>query len=99
MPAGFLMMLANVAHAVAEAEPPVEQHPIGLAVFALLFVGATFTEKIFGWHGMGEYFVDSVTKNDVNSVAAVTLFVAVLVLIAGFLSDVAYALLDPRVRV
>ena len=37
--------------------------------FALLFVGATFTEKIFGWHGMGEYFVDSVTKNDVNSVA------------------------------
>ncbi len=67
--------------------------------FALLFVGATFTEKIFGWHGMGEYFVDAVTKNDVNSVAAVTLFVAVLVLIAGFLSDVAYAALDPRVRV
>ena len=54
--------------------------------FALLFVGATFTEKIFGWHGMGEYFVDSVTKNDVNSVAAVTLFVAVLVLIAGFIA-------------
>ena len=66
--------------------------------FALLFVGATFTERIFGWHGMGEYFVDSVTKNDVNSVAAVTLFVAVLVLIAGFLSDLAYAALDPRVR-
>ena len=34
-----------------------------------------------------------------NSVAGVTLFVAVLVLIAGFLSDVAYAALDPRVRV
>src|SRR5262245_66617775 len=46
--------------------------------FALLFVGATFTERIFGWHGMGEYFVDSIIKNDVNSVAAVTLFVAVL---------------------
>jgi peptide/nickel transport system permease protein len=67
--------------------------------FALLFVGATFTEKLFGWHGMGEYFVDSVTKNDVNSVAGVTLFVGVLVLIAGFLSDLAYAALDPRVRV
>ncbi len=66
--------------------------------FALLFVGATFTERIFGWHGMGEYFVDSIIKNDVNSVAAVTLFVAVLVLIAGFLADLAYALLDPRVR-
>lgn len=67
--------------------------------FTLLFVGATFTERIFGWHGMGQYFVDSVTKSDVNSVAAVTLFVAVLVLIAGFLADIAYALLDPRVRV
>jgi peptide/nickel transport system permease protein len=67
--------------------------------FALLFVGATFTERIFGWHGMGEYFVDAVTKNDVNSVAGVTLFVALLVLAAGFLSDVAYAALDPRVRV
>lgn len=67
--------------------------------FALLFVGATFTEKLFGWHGMGEYFVDSVTKSDVNSVAGVTLFVGVLVLIAGVLSDIAYAALDPRVRV
>jgi|CXWL01.1.fsa_nt_gi peptide/nickel transport system permease protein len=67
--------------------------------FALLFVGATFTEKLFGWHGMGEYFVDSVTRNDVNSVAGVTLFVGVLVLVAGFLSDIAYAALDPRVRV
>ena len=28
--------------------------------FALLFVGATFTEKLFGWHGMGEWFIDSV---------------------------------------
>jgi peptide/nickel transport system permease protein len=67
--------------------------------FALLFVGATFTEKLFGWHGMGEFFVDSVTKNDINSVAGVTLFVGVLVLLAGFLSDIAYAALDPRVRV
>jgi peptide/nickel transport system permease protein len=67
--------------------------------FALLFVGATFTERLFGWHGMGEYFVESVTKNDVNSVAGVTLFVGLLVLAAGFLSDLAYAALDPRVRV
>jgi peptide/nickel transport system permease protein len=66
---------------------------------ALLFVGATFTETIFGWHGMGEYFIQSITRNDVNSVAGVTLFVAIMVLIAGFLADVAYAILDPRVRV
>jgi peptide/nickel transport system permease protein len=65
----------------------------------LLLVGATFVEKIFGWHGMGELFVDSITQADVNSVAAVSLFAAGLVLIAGLLSDLAYALLDPRIRV
>lgn len=67
--------------------------------FGLLLTGATFTEKLFGWHGMGEWFVDSVTTNDVNAVVAVTLFAAVLVLIAGMLSDLAYAVLDPRVRI
>lgn len=65
----------------------------------LLLVGATFTEKIFGWHGMGEWFVDSITASDINAVAAITCFAGLLVLIAGLLSDVAYALLDPRVRV
>jgi peptide/nickel transport system permease protein len=67
--------------------------------FGLLITGAIFTEKIFSWHGMGEWFVDSVTSHDVNAVAAVTLFVAVMILISGLLSDVAYAALDPRVRI
>lgn len=65
----------------------------------LLFIGSTFVERIFTWNGMGQYLVNSITKQDVNSTAGTTLFVAVLVLIAGFLSDVAYAALDPRVRV
>jgi peptide/nickel transport system permease protein len=67
--------------------------------FGTLAVGATFTEKIFGWHGMGEWLVDSITSNDVNVVATVTLFTAVFILLSGFLSDVIYAVLDPRVRV
>src|SRR5262249_15048052 len=54
--------------------------------FALLFVGATFTERIFGWHGMGEWLVTSIQSNDINATAGIALFVAVLVLIAGFLS-------------
>jgi peptide/nickel transport system permease protein len=67
--------------------------------FGILIVGATFTEKIFGWHGMGEWLVDSVTTNDINSVAAVTCFAAVMILLAGLASDIAYAFLDPRIRV
>jgi peptide/nickel transport system permease protein len=67
--------------------------------FGTLAVGATFTEKIFGWHGMGEWLVDGITRNDINVTATVCLFTAVFVLLSGFLSDVIYAVLDPRVRV
>lgn len=66
--------------------------------FLALFTGATFTEIIFGWHGMGEWLVDSIGKNDVNSVVAVSTFAAVVVLLSGFLADILHAALDPRVR-
>jgi peptide/nickel transport system permease protein len=67
--------------------------------FGLLLTGAVFTEKIFGWHGMGEWFIDSVTKNDVNVVSIVIVFNAILILLAGLIADVLYAALDPRVRI
>jgi len=66
--------------------------------FGLLLVGATFTETLFAWHGMGEYLIQSIQDRDSNAVAAVTAFTAVLVLLSGMLSDVLYAALDPRVR-
>ena len=62
------------------------------------FAGAIITERVFGWNGLGSWFTDSTRHSDVNSVAMITLFSAVLVLIAGMLSDVITALLDPRVR-
>ena len=67
--------------------------------FGLLITGGTFTERIFGWYGMGDWLISGVTAQDTNVVATVTLFVAVLVLVSGWLSDVLYAALDPRVRV
>ena len=66
--------------------------------FALIFIGSIFVEKIFTWHGMGEWFVQSIQKNDVNATAAIGMFVAILVLVAGFLSDVVTVALDPRIR-
>lgn len=66
--------------------------------FLGVFVGATFTEKIFGWNGLGAWFIDGVQANDVNVVVAYTLFASIVVLLAGFLADVANAALDPRVR-
>jgi peptide/nickel transport system permease protein len=67
--------------------------------FGLLITGGVFTERIFGWFGMGDWFVYGVQQNDTNIVATVTLFVAVLILVSGWLSDVLYAALDPRVRI
>ncbi|MCX4748841.1 ABC transporter permease [Kitasatospora sp. NBC_01287] len=63
-----------------------------------VFTGATFTEVIFGWHGMGEWFISSLFENDVNAVVAVNLFTAVTILASGFLADTLHAALDPRVR-
>ncbi|EWC59346.1 Oligopeptide transport system permease protein OppB [Actinokineospora spheciospongiae] len=67
--------------------------------FGLLITGGTFTERIFGWYGMGDWLITGVVSQDANIVATVTLFIAVLVLVSGWLSDVLYAVLDPRVRV
>ena len=67
--------------------------------FGLLVAGAAFTETIYGWFGMGQWFLSSVAKNDISSVSAVVTFVAVLVLFSGFLADVILAALDPRVRI
>ncbi|MEU4244829.1 ABC transporter permease [Actinoplanes sp. NPDC026619] len=66
--------------------------------FLGVLTGATFTEKIFGWHGMGEWFIDSINNNDVNAVVAVNLFAAGTVLLSGLLADLLHAALDPRVR-
>jgi peptide/nickel transport system permease protein len=64
-----------------------------------LVTGAVFTEKIFGWHGVGEWVVTGILSQDINIVAAITMLSAVMILLAGLLSDVVYAALDPRVRV
>jgi peptide/nickel transport system permease protein len=64
-----------------------------------LVVGAVFVEKIFGWHGMGEWAIQGISTQDTNIVLAIALFSGAAVLLAGLLSDVFYAVLDPRVRV
>ena len=64
-----------------------------------LVVGAVFVEKIFGWHGMGEWVVQGISSQDTHVVATITLFTGAALLFAGLLSDVIYAALDPRVRV
>ncbi len=65
---------------------------------ATMFVGATFTERIFSFPGIGQYGVDTITNRDINGIVAVTAFAGVCVLIGAILSDIMVAILDPRVR-
>lgn len=67
--------------------------------FGTLITGGVFTENLFGWYGMGDWLVYGIGQQDTNITATVTLFVAVCILVSGWLSDVLYAALDPRVRV
>src|SRR3954465_5185909 len=64
-----------------------------------LFTGAVLTETIFGWEGMGRYFVTTISKNDVHGAVAVAAFGALMTAVGAILADLAVVALDPRVRV
>ncbi len=83
-------------HALRTALIPMA--PLFAFGMATVITGATFTERVFGWYGMGDWLVVGITSQDVNITCAVTFFAALSVLVAGLLTDVAVAVLDPRVR-
>ncbi|MFD9944814.1 ABC transporter permease [Nonomuraea sp. NPDC059023] len=64
----------------------------------LLFGGLVVTEQIFAIQGMGRLFLDSLLAGDVFVLVPWTLVVAVVVIVFNLLADLAYAVLDPRVR-
>ncbi|MGA5700890.1 ABC transporter permease [Peterkaempfera bronchialis] len=59
--------------------------------------GATLTESVFGFDGLGRLLVDSVNHIDLPVVVGVTLFAAFFIVIANAVADVLYAVADPRV--
>jgi peptide/nickel transport system permease protein len=65
---------------------------------ANLFAGAPITETVFAWPGVGRLLVESVLNGDYVAAQAVLMFLAVLVLVFNLLADIAYAVLDPRIR-
>ncbi|WPF69666.1 ABC transporter permease [Corynebacterium sp. 21KM1197] len=64
-----------------------------------IFTGAVMTEQIFAWNGMGQYFIQTISRNDVHGATAVAAFSALMVGISAILADIFVVLLDPRVRV
>ena len=58
---------------------------------------SAITEKIFGWPGIGALMIDAIRNRDTPLIMGVALVIAVIVLSANILLDIAYGLLDPRV--
>lgn len=63
-----------------------------------LLSGAIITETVFAWPGVGRLVIQAIAARDYPLVQGCVLFIALVYVSANFLADVAYAWLDPRVR-
>src|SRR5687768_1729372 len=64
-----------------------------------LLAGSVIVESIFGIHGLGDYALNAITNRDVPVIQAVVVISAAVVLTVSVLVDIAYAFLNPKVRV
>jgi peptide/nickel transport system permease protein len=67
-------------------------------MFAYAIVNTFLVEEIFNWPGLGSYAVNAIKALDVNAIMGVTLFVAVVYVLANLAVDLAQAWLDPRIK-
>lgn len=83
-------------HALRNALIPV----VTLLGFSIpgLFSGATLTETIFNWPGIGPVQLNAVNNRDYYLLMGTNMLLALLTLLGNMLADVAYALVDPRIR-
>jgi ABC-type dipeptide/oligopeptide/nickel transport system permease component len=59
---------------------------------------AVIVETIFGFPGVGKLMIDSILQRDFNVVLAAILVTALAIFLMNLLIDIAYALIDPRIR-
>lgn len=63
-----------------------------------VLTGAIMTETVFSWPGIGMLMWQAILNRDYPTLMGIFLFASVSVIVASFLTDMVYALLDPRVR-
>lgn len=83
-------------HALPNAAVPIVTL-LGFMVGSLI-AGAAVVESIFSWPGVGRLIVTSVANRDLAVVQSLLLVIACSMIVANFLVDLAYGLLDPRLR-
>lgn len=85
------------SHAWRNALLPVVTLVIGWILS--IFSGSLVVESMFGWHGMGKFYIDALNNQDYNVALAIQMFYIVISLIGYLLTDLSYGAVDPRVRV
>ena len=71
---------------------------IGLR-FSFILSGTIVVEQVFGLPGLGRLFLDSVLRQDYQVVQAIVFLFALVVVLSNLLTDLAYAYIDPRIRI
>jgi len=94
---GLTFYAIIMKHALKNALNPVVTAISGW--FAGLMAGAVFVEFIFSWKGIGYEVFEALTKNDLPVVMGATIVFATIFVFINILVDIAYGVLDPRVRI
>lgn len=83
-------------HALRNSMLPVVTY-LGYLI-ANVITGSVVIEQIFAIPGIGKYFVQSVSDRDYPLIMGITVFYAVILMVCRFFADIAYAFVDPRIR-
>ena len=67
-------------------------------MMAGLITGSVVIEAVFSWPGLGRLAIQAVWDNDFPILTATVLFFAVVFVTVNFITDVLYAVIDPRIR-
>ena len=66
--------------------------------FGFLINGATLTETVFTWRGLGRYIFDTLLQSDYPSIQTIFMIIAITAILANFVADMLYGILDPRIK-
>lgn len=70
---------------------------LGMAL-PMLITGGVITETVFGWPGVGPYFIKAIQGMDYPVVMAVMVLSSTLVILGNLISDILYVVIDPRIK-
>ena len=93
---GVTTFKAIFKHALRNAILPVITY-LG-PLLAALMTGSFIIEKIFNIPGLGSEFVSSITSRDYPMIMGTTIFLAVFIIVMNLFVDIAYAIVDPRIK-